>query len=226
MTYKDENAVSYGLDKFISLVKNKALAHNNKYSAVFYLPKSLQASSEKTEVTSNANLQRLTLLCDSVSIPGLSLITNDVAVYGEARQMPTQRLFSDMNMTFYLDHELNAKRLFDSWMDKIINPNTRSAYYYNDYIANADIYVHDINTNVTYKVTLIECYPKAIQQIDMSYASRDLMKMQVTLQYKYYEVENIDNENADFLNFITTNNIKYDNSTNPNFDFIKYPKYA
>jgi hypothetical protein len=223
MTYKDENAVSYGLDKFISLVKNKTLAHSNKYSAVFYLPKTLQSSSENSDATSNANLQRLTLLCDSVSIPGLSLITNDVAVYGEARQMPTQRLFSDMNMTFYVDHEMNAKRFFDSWMDTIINPNTRSAYYYNDYIANADIYVHDINTNVTYKVTLKECYPKAIQQIDMSYASRELMKMQVTLQYKYYNVENIEMDTEDFLNFISSNNVAYSNSLNPAFDFTNNP---
>ena len=221
MSYKDPDAVSYGLDKFISLVKNDSLAHSNQYSAVFNLPNNLQ--NIHTATTSKKNIQKLTLLCDSVSIPGLSLITNDVAVYGEARQMPTQRLFSDMTMTFYVDHEMNAKRFFDSWMDIIINPKTRSAYYYEDYIANVELYVHDKNFNITYQVVLFECYPKAIQQIDMSYASRDIMKMQITFQYKYYLVEEEFDDEESLKHFLSTNNIQH-NPDIPVPNFINNPK--
>jgi len=85
MSYKDPDAGNYSLNKFISLVKNESLAHTNQYSVVFYLPPNLR--NIHNEITSKKNLERLTLLCDSVSIPGLSLITNDVAVYGEARQI-------------------------------------------------------------------------------------------------------------------------------------------
>jgi hypothetical protein len=221
MSYKDENFENYSLSNFISLVKNESLAHSNQYSAVFYLPPNLR--NIHTSTTSKNNLQRLTLLCDSVSIPGLSVITNNVAVYGEERQMPTQRLFSDMTMTFYVDHNMEVKRIFDLWMDMIINPRTRSAYYYEDYIANIELYVHDRNFNVTYKVALFECYPKAIQQIDMSYASRDVLKMQINFEYKYYLVEDKLDDEESLKHFLSPNDHLNFNSLNPAFDFINNP---
>lgn len=222
MSYKDENVNNYSLNNFLSLIKNESLADSNQYSAVFFLPPALRDI--HTEITDKKNLMRMSLLCDSVSIPGLSLITNDVAVYGEARQMPTQRLFSDMTMSFYIDHGMNVKRILDSWMDIIINPRTRSAYYYDEYIASIELYVHDRNFNVTYKVALFECYPKAIQPIDLSYASKDVMKMQVTFQYKRYLVEDKLHDEESLEHFKSTNNIQPDNSTRPRFDYINNPK--
>ena len=183
---KDPNYKSLGLDSFITNVKNRGISKSNYFSAIIY-PPPLMISSGFTLPISSTNFS---LQCDNASIPGLSLITNDVAVYGEARQMPTQRLFSEMSLSFYADINLNIKRFFDSWMDFIINPNTRTCRYYKDYVTKMEVVVHDKNYNIRYKVNLFECYPKSIQDVTLDYSDTAPMKLRVSMMYKYYTIEN------------------------------------
>ena len=183
---KDPNAGSLGLNSFISNIKNQGISKVNYFSAIIHPPRSMKSS----EFTSPISSTNFSLQCDNASIPGISLITNDVAVYGEARQMPTQRLFSEMSLSFYADIDLNIKRFFDSWMDFIINPNTRTCRYYEDYVTKMEVVVHDKNYNIRYKVNLEECYPKSIQDITLDYSDNAPMKLRVSMMYKYYTIEN------------------------------------
>ena len=184
---KDPNYVSLGLNNFITNITGKGLSKSNYFSAIIYPPPLMLQSNFTLPITST----NFSLQCDSASIPGLSLMTNDVSVYGEARQMPTQRLFSEMSLSFYADINLNIKKFFDSWMNFIINPNTRTCRYYNDYVTQMDVVVHDKNLNVRYKVKLFECYPKAIQDIGLDYSDAAPMKLRVAIQYKYYTIEDV-----------------------------------
>ena len=182
----DDSKKSVGLDSFMSLIKNTGLSQVSHFSAVLYPPPMMGRL--------GLNLSKFALLCDTASIPGLSFMTNDVAVYGEARQMPTQRLFSDVSLTFYVDLNLVIKKYFDDWMNLVIDPKTRSVNYYRGYVSSMDIIVHDKNHNVKYKVTLNECYPKSIQNIGLDYNDHNPMKLSVGFQYKDYVVHNLSGE--------------------------------
>ena len=182
---KDPSYGSLGLNSFISNVTGKGLSKSNYFSAIITYPRAMSSSG----FTSPISQPNFSLQCDSAVIPGLSLITNDVAVYGEARQMPTQRLFSELSLSFYADIDLNVKKFFDSWMDFIINPNTRTCRYYDDYVTRMEVIVHDKNLNIRYKVNLFECYPKSIQDIPLDYGDVAPMKLRVSMMYKYYTIE-------------------------------------
>ena len=82
--------------------------------------------------------------------------------------------------------ENEVKKLFDQWQNQISNPITRTYNYYNNYARNMVIEVQDINDNTRYSVCLWECYPKTVGNIQLDYASKDVMKLSVGMQYKYW----------------------------------------
>jgi hypothetical protein len=203
-----------GLNSFISLIKNKGLSQANYFSAILYPP---------PKMSGHLDLTQFALLCDSASIPGVSLITNDVSVYGEARQMPTQRLFSEMTLSFYVDMDLIIKKYFDDWMDLVINPTSRTMNYYADYVSTMQIIVHDKNYNVKYQVTLHECFPKTINSINLDFNDRAPMKLSVGFEYKYYTVENQEKDQQNLQGFLSTSMAT--SGSKPNSGFIQSSLY-
>lgn len=165
------------LDKFISEVKSQGLAKSNRYLVRFSPPLyGLDSNVPRT----------LSLFCDQVQLPGMNFSTAQNRVYGEFREVPYEKLFDNLNMSFYVDKNMYVKRVFDNWMEAIQNPETRSFNYYKNYTTGMDIEVHDMMDRITYVVSLFECYPKTIGPIQLDYSSKDVMKMTVTMQYKYW----------------------------------------
>lgn len=167
------------LDQFIAAVKTGGMARTNRFSVMLSPP---------PEVTSivGDSLQDILLFCDSVQLPGLNLATTQSRTFGEFREVPYEKLYGDIQMNFYVDTNMYVKYMFDSWMNVIQNPNSRTFEYYNNYITDMTIYVDDVADNTRFVVNAYECYPKTISPIQMDYSSKDVMKLQVTMQYKYW----------------------------------------
>ena len=53
------------------------------------------------------------------------------------------------------------------------------------------IQVEDLNDKPIYQIKLFECYPKNIGTVQLDYASKDVMKLTVEMQYKYWVSQNI-----------------------------------
>jgi hypothetical protein len=164
------------LNNFISEIKQNALARSNRYAVLFTPPAGVDPSA----------LQRVLLFCDQVQLPGVNYSTIQNRTFGEFREVPYEKLFDNVNMSFYVDNDMQVKHLFDNWIDSIQDPITRTFNYYNKYTSNMVIEVQDINDKTRYQVTLWECYPKNLGAIQLDYASKDVMKMTVTMQYKYW----------------------------------------
>ena len=171
------------LEQFISTVKNgMQMAYN--FDVQFTGP----AASEARD---------LSLLCEEVTVPGMSLASNTVFTYGEPREVVYNRVFEPANFTFLVDINSTALTFFKSWMDKIINPDTRLVSYYNDYVGrvaikhlnNGRLISAGNNSEKTevYEVTLVDAYPKAIQSYTLSNNTKDILRFSVTMQYKYWE---------------------------------------
>jgi hypothetical protein len=135
-------------------------------------------------------MKKYIMFCDSTNLPGTSLGTVDVSAYGETRESPTQRIYDPVNLTFYVDNDMNIKKFFDSWINSIINPITRNHAYYKNYTTLVDIIVYDSEHNEKYKVTLHEAFPKSVSDIQLSYTGDGVMKLSVSMQYRYYTVFN------------------------------------
>lgn len=165
------------LSKFISTVKTNGLARTNRYEVIIHAPGS---SSEQSALVQ--------ILCESASLPGINVQTIPSRIQGEQREMPYEWGFDPVTMTFYVDSNMNVKALFDKWMSLIFDPVTRSVGYYNNYVKDIDIIVYTIAEDVApYMIKLYEAYPKTVSTVQLDQGARDVMKLQVTFAYKYWE---------------------------------------
>ena len=168
------------LNDFIAQVKSEGLMRNNRYIVTMEPPSAIQPLFGKAQVN------KTLLFCDSASIPGVTISTSPALTYGEIREMPYEKLFTPANFTFYVDNAMIVKHMFDKWQGLIVNPTTRNTGYYVDYTVPIDIAILDVYRNERYIVTLHEAYVKDIGQIQMDASNRDVMKLNVTMQYKYW----------------------------------------
>jgi hypothetical protein len=166
------------LNQFIANIKNDGLMRSSRFAVTMQPPRSLGNSVK--------DLRKILLYCDSVNLPGINLETTLAKTYGEYREMPFNKLYDNINMSFYVDNGMNVKRMFDSWMGAIQNPTTRNFNYYKDYTTDITIEVFDVADKSRYQVILYQCYPKVLNAITMDYAAKDVMKMTVSMNYKYW----------------------------------------
>lgn len=168
------------LNEFLSNIKGEGLMRTSRFSVLLTPPASVSFGATN-------DLRKVLLYCDQVNLPGMSFATAEAKTYGEIREMPYQRLFEPIQLSFYVDNSMNVKKLFDSWLSAVIDPTTRQINYYRDYISDITIDVFDVKDRSRYQVTAYQCYPKSVSGIQMDYAGKDVMKISVTMVFKYWE---------------------------------------
>jgi len=169
------------LNNFITEIKTKGLMRTANYSVDFVLPKKLRNSGHNAN---QENLQKILLFCDKIDMPGINVATVANRTFGEVRETPYDRQYGTISMTFFMDNNMVVKKLFDDWVNTIQNPHTRLFGWYSDYITDIIISVEDLMLNKRYSIELYECYPKDIAGITLDYASKDIMRLTVTMNYK------------------------------------------
>ena len=167
------------INEFIAEVKNRGMARTNRYVVNIPFP----STYGNTTVIKLASL-----FCESASLPGRNVNTTAARTFGETREMPYERSYEPVNFSFYVDSEMLIKNSFDTWMDMIIDPTNRTIRYYKEYAANAiTIYVVSPDNQVPHVVELFEAYPKTVSSIQLSAESKDVMKLNVTMVYRYWK---------------------------------------
>ena len=168
------------LNQFISTVAGEGLMRTSGFAVMFSLPIAV------IEGKYTRDLRKVLLYCDNINLPGITLETTAAKTFGEHREVPYNKLFDTINMGFYVDNSMSVKLLFDNWMGAVQDPVTRTFNYYRDYVTDITVDVFDIADKSRYQVILYQCYPKAINPIQMDYANKDVMKMTVAMAYKYW----------------------------------------
>lgn len=173
------------LNEFISKVKSTGLAKTNRYRVTIATPPLM---------TGFMNSGRLiTLFCESTSLPGLIIRTTEQRIMGEMREFPYIKQYDNITLSFYIDNNFEVKGFFDNWLNSVSNTQNKITSYYKDYIApTVLIEVLPMDSEVsTYSITLHEAYPKGISPIQLSADSRDIAKIGVSLNYKYYTTSHV-----------------------------------
>ena len=143
------------------------------------------------------NARKISLRCESVDLPGRALnTTTDSNMYGIAPEIVDGITFGGtLAMTFQSSSDLEERVFFESWQEMAWNKGTWNVGYYKDYIKEIEIYVLDINNTRRYGIKLMECFPKEIGPSSLSYTqATDIIKIPVTMQYKYWETLDINNQ--------------------------------
>ena len=170
------------LNNFIAQVKSTGLASANMYSVEMAIPNVVRSTYDDFH-----DLRAISLFCDQVQLPDQNVSTTPTRTYGEVREMPYENLYGNINMSFICDSDYKTKHFFDTWIQNISDPQTRHMNYYRDYTVPV-IRVTTLNNDESevYRVALYECYPKQIQAVTLDYGSKEIVKVQVSMNYKYW----------------------------------------
>ena len=172
------------LQRFKEEVKGRGLARTNRFVVEFGLPPLIQKDVYKLEMVQ--------LFCETASIPGVNIATQPNRSFGEQREIPYDRNFDPVTLNFYVDQAMTVKAFFDSWLDAVIDPTSRTINYYDQYTTDLRITVLNTLSQNVYTVTMHEAYPKTIQSIALDHNSKDVMRLGVVFNYKYIDIERYD----------------------------------
>lgn len=174
------------ISRFKSQINSGGFAHSNRF--IFNLnPPDAIAYSEPYF----SQMEKVVLFCDAVQLPGTNFSTNPVRSYGETREVAYEKIYDPITATFYVDKNMVVKKLFDSWVLQVQGTD-RNFNYYNDYVSRqSELEVFDLEDQPTYSVTFYNMFPKTVAPVSLDYASKDLMKLNVTFQYEYFEVADV-----------------------------------
>lgn len=168
------------------------MARTNRYSVVLTLPQLIAGNIHAS------NVEKMQLLCDSITIPSLNVNTVQIRTFGEVREMPTEFNYDPLQLTFYVDGDMQVKRIFDVWIKSVQTGSSRTFNYYNEYICpQMFIYVEDLEDNKVYETKVFEAWPKTVNAVTLSYDQKEVMKVTVTMMFKWWESKLVNDDMGD-----------------------------
>ena len=150
-----------------------------------------QNSDGEYSKTSNSSLSRyLALQCESAELPGKTLATADVKVYGPTFKVPYQTQYSDMNLTFLCTNEFYERKLFDRWIDAIHPSDTNNLRFPKSqssrYMTNIKIIQYDEFIKKIFAVELIDAFPVGVAPQSLSWSDEGFHRLSVSFAYQRY----------------------------------------
>ncbi len=147
--------------------------------------------SDPQSKTSNASISRyLALQCESAELPGKTLATADVKIYGPTFKVPYQTQYADTTLTFLCTNEFYERKLFDRWMEAIMPTDTNNLRYAKDeetrYLTNIKIIQYDEFIKQIYAVELIDAFPVGVSSQQLSWQDDGVHRLSVQFAYQKY----------------------------------------
>jgi len=141
--------------------------------------------------------RKVSMRCETIDLPGRALNTStDSNMYGIAPEIVDGITFGGtLAMNFQASSDLEERVFFESWQEMAWDKGTWNVKYYKDYIKEIEIYVLDVKNTRRYGIKLMECFPKEIGPTSLDWSpAGDIIKIPVTMQYKYWETLDITNQ--------------------------------
>jgi hypothetical protein len=142
--------------------------------------------------TSNSSLTRyLSLQCESAELPGKTLQTADVKIYGPIFKVPYQKQYTDTTLNFLCTNDFYERKLFDQWIEAIMPASTNNLRYARDdetrYLTNIKIIQYDDFIKQIYAVELIDAFPIGIASQPLSWSEDGFHRLSIQFAYQKYK---------------------------------------
>ena len=143
--------------------------------------------------TANASLSRyLALQCEGAELPGKTLATADVKIYGPIFKVPYQTQYTDTTLTFLCTNEFYERKLFDRWMEAIHPSDTNNLRFPKSqtsrYMTNIKIIQYDEFIKQIYAVELIDASPIGVAPQSLSWSEDGFHRLSIQFAYQKYKV--------------------------------------
>ena len=167
------------ISQFLTSFKNE-LARQNHFEVDIMLPSGLSTYGDFSR--SNLNLR-----CEATELPGRSLLTAPMKVYGVEEKYPYLSNFNDITLTFIVTDTMIEKKIFESWINFIHPSSTFNFKYKNQYATEMKIIQYDMRKEESYKIKLLNAYPIGTNQLDLNWNSEGYHNLTVSFVYDKWE---------------------------------------
>ena len=163
------------------------IAYNDKYMVTLNKPPAFEIGGGQVM------RQSLSMLCDTTTLPTKSLATFEKSIYGPVKAMPYRMTFTEASMSFIMRDQMNEKKYFDAWQNKIVDQKSGNLGFFDDYVCDITIQkfsraATDISGTPAYAITLIDAWPSIVSEVQLSHSGgTEAMKLPVTFQFKKWE---------------------------------------
>jgi hypothetical protein len=143
--------------------------------------------------TTNASLSRyLALQCETAELPGRTLLTQDVKIYGPTFKVPYQSQYNDINLGFICTNDFYERKLFDRWLEAIHPSDTNNMRFPKGnstrYMCNITIIQYDDFIKKIYSVQLVDAFPIGVAAQPLNWSEDNFHRLSVQFAYQRYKV--------------------------------------
>ena len=133
----------------------------------------------------------LSLQCESAELPGRTIGTADVKIYGPSFKVPTSTSYNDMNLTFLCTNDFYERKLFDKWLESIHPSDTNNFRFpkgeKSGYLTNITVIQYDDFIKQIYAVKLIDAFPIGIAPQALSWGEDGFHRLSISFAYQRFE---------------------------------------
>ena len=155
------------------------LARNNKFDVSIPIPLTL--------IPYISSAKALNYRCESAQLPGRTFATTEQKTYGPIEKYPYLNTYTDIDLTFIIDDDMNQKVFFDAWMSYINPMYNYNMRYKGDYSTPITINQYDVTNQLSYSINLYDAYPISMNQMDLDWTAEGYHKLTVTFAYTYWQ---------------------------------------
>ena len=143
--------------------------------------------------TTNASLSRyLALQCETAELPGRTLLTQDVKIYGPTFKVPYQSQYNDINLGFICTNDFYERKLFDRWIEAIHPSDTNNLRFPKGngtrYMCNITIIQYDDFIKKIYSIQLVDAFPIGVAAQPLNWSEDNFHRLSVQFAYQRYKV--------------------------------------
>jgi len=207
-----------GVKNYITAIVNgRGMAKSNTYSVYFTLTDPLRnlltgtgrANGLEAPVMGSRAVsyvgERILLMCDEVSLPGIQSNTGSITGRYQGQgpiYYPTSPIYSDLQLSFMCDAEMQAFKFLLDWHSGIYNTTTATRFgekvrklkYPKDYQCKINIEKRERNSSDEVGVAALgyvlnNAWPYSVDAIPLSYGSSQLVKCTANFYYSSWDKE-------------------------------------
>jgi hypothetical protein len=183
-----------------SLIEKILNFPNSAFSDISDAINSALGSQNESIRSANPSVSRyLALQCEAAELPGKTLQTADVKIYGPTFKVPYQTQYSDTSLTFICTNEFYERKLFDKWLEAIMPTDTNNLRYAkgaaSNYMTKIRVVQYDDVIKQIYAVDLVDAFPIGIAAQPLAWSEEGFHRL--TIQFAYQRFETIYEGNYD-----------------------------
>lgn len=186
-----------------SISKHAGPAKQNRFQVIFTPPGAELLNQNKTDIAGSIvsggfdvrslvnDPRDISLLATRASFPSWGIPTFEYQTTGQVNKFPYTFIHEDLTLSFLCTNDYYIKKMFDVWMNGVMDVNSHTASYKDNYVT--DIVVAQLNEKhiPVYSYKFVDAFPTIVTAIEFSQDGTDLVKFDVTFAFDKFVPEGV-----------------------------------